>query len=245
MKSSILIAILLIFTQFCLAEDPYAVTVQSEFWHAKPYGSFADINHSVSLSDIGINAEGQTSAELKIEHPLDYIPQFRMSVYNFEYTNETQLEKNLTFQNLLFSANESLVTEVDLSHVEISSYYTYQQNTSSIYLGVSAKTINGELLLKSKDHEVYKVIDKTLPLITIASSVDLIRPNLQFQFHFTGISMDRDKSSDIKANISYQHQNRLNIIVGYRHFNLSLKEKQAFLLNTSAQGPFIGAYLHL
>ena len=85
--------------------------------------------------ELGLEDENQNYFFIALEHPIFFLPNFRLYFSEFETEGDGIISVDALFDDIIFSADEAVVTQLDAEHTDATIYY---EILTTIYPLISA-----------------------------------------------------------------------------------------------------------
>jgi outer membrane protein len=207
-----------------------------------------DIGRSdLDIEDLGFDDDNYSFAYIALEHPIPLLPNIKLQRTEMETDETAVLTETFEFDDVTFSVDETIATELDLTHTDAIFYYEVLDNIVSLDLGVNIRTFDGEATVAGEFTGVES--------IDIDASVPLGYAKVQFDLPFTGfyvgadahyVAFDSSTFSDftVKGGYAYESVIDLGIEVGYRVINLELDDLDDFDTDITIDGAYAALTFH-
>jgi outer membrane protein len=215
-------------------------------WYTNANGSInaPSINYTLALEedDIGKNYNGVYFTAF--EHPIRYLPDIRISHSKIKHEGEG----TLTFISVF-----PIEGNIELSHTDITLYYSPYDGLGFVRVGLTARIFDGELYLNILPSGPASTSDlsTTLGLIYLNTGIHIPNTDLDIGLTINGGSLGDDSSADASLYLQHELPEGLGIQYGYRYFNTEIASKgsiSAITIDINADfniyGPFINFYYH-
>ena len=217
-------------------------------WQAD-YGGDTGVE-SVDLDELGLDDENNNFFYVALEHPIPLLPNIRLQRTAIDSRESATLTRNFTLDDVTFSATDTVVTDLDLSHTDAVLYYEVLDNWVSLDLGLTLRAFDGEATVQSQTTTALREtvdLDAVLPMLYARA---------QFDLPFTGFSVGADANlitydghtlSDASAKIAYAFDATvidLGVELGYRRMALELDDLDDLNADLTLDGPYAAVTLH-
>jgi outer membrane protein len=227
--NKLIIAILAIFLiNVSKADTVFGVDAGVQQWFYDYTGEISEDFDTVDLEDdLGFGNETSSSGYISIEHPVPFVPNFKL--------------KHSQFSNSGFNSDNQITSKINLDHTDLTLYYELLDNWVNLDLGLSLLYFDGGTLL-SQDLESYRV--------DYSEIIPALYGKAQFEFPITDLSasitvnaINYSDNSFFDAEISAQYKLGLGFDVeaGIRRKNLYIEKINIY---TTASGIFAGINFH-
>lgn len=201
--------------------------------------------------DYVLDKENQFTGYIQWDHPIPYLPKIRGSIADISHTGTLRPSSRNNF-----STDEG---KLDLTHLDITAYYTVFDTLVDIDIGITARQFDGELRAKLGDANAASDIDSTLALLFTRATIDIPITGLSFGIEASGGdtkiidlgTSGETKGTDISAYIEYASPFGLGIAAGYRKFETEIEAKAIgtgginadITMDMELEGPFASLFI--
>ena len=198
-------------------------------------------------NDLGFTDEGHNIAWASIEHPIPFIPNFKLVSSDLEVTASSVLTRDIVFGGETYTAAESVNTQIDMSNTEYTLYYEILDNWVNLDAGLTFRQYDGAVTLNTdpagSNISESEVLDFTLPLVYVKGRVDLPLTGFFVDGEINIISYDGDSISDTAFSVGYESDIGLGGKAGYRTFSMEVEESN-FVSDLDFSGAYISVFFH-
>ena len=202
-----------------------------------------DVINNVSIQDnFDIKDESGLTGYLAFEHPVPLIPNIRGSFTEIsDETDGNVLATNFVFNGVPFVAGQTVNTELDLSHADVTFYYELIDVGFDADLGITARYYSGDFSIDS----VREDFDTWVPLLYGSIKLGLPLSGLYVGADFNG---DGD-IIDYSARVGWATDNfifpEFGIEAGYRNMTIDASSSKIGVgLDTDVAGAFVNLTAH-
>ena len=236
-KSAILLFLLL--SSDALMADVLGFSFGIKYWNYDVEGSVRSPLVDSNQVAINFNDNNDLNPFVVFEHPLPFIPNFKIQQNNIESSGLIAVS-DPSFLN----GEEVMVRgDINFSHVDLMLYYEILDNWLCLDLGISAKYFDGYQRYKYQteiDDELD--FDHLIPMLYLNGQFDLPLTGLSAAATVEALSFDSNKVTDIELALKYQFKFGLGMDVGYRILDIDLKNINSFKSDMQMDGFFIGGF---
>ncbi len=198
-------------------------------WDSSPSG---DIGESVTDVDtLDLDSDQATFFSIAFEHPVPILPNFRLKQTEVEYDGDTVLSETFTLDEQTFTAEADLLTNIDLSHTDVTLYWGLPEFFLDVDFGITGRFFDGEASARSTDADIEETVDLdvTVPMLFADARLDLPLTGLYVGAEFNGLSVGDNSIIDYNARVGYSTDiipflADLDFELGYRNFTIELDE---------------------
>lgn len=201
-------------------------------WHRWSSGLSGDLNTSnlqidqIDLEqDLGFEKEGSRHFYVHLEHPLPAAPNIKLQHTVLNKQQETNLTKTISYNNINFSANEKISSDVDLTHSDLTVYWQpLQHKYLTVGAGMTVRFLDGSVEVASLDNQnsTRHLIDKPIPAAYLLLRSNLPFSDLRIMAEANALAFDGDSLLDATVKLSYTPVFGLGIELGWRYIEISL-----------------------
>ena len=240
-RASTIIATLL-FPAFAQA-DFLGVFVGGGVWNS---GFSGDIISDVSL-DGDLNIDGDTGSYIyaAFEHPIPLIPNIKIARTTMEDSADGSLSSNFDFNGTNYVVNETVRTELDLTHTDFTLYYEVIDTGIDLDLGITARYFSGDVALNGNRED----IDVVLPMLYASAKIGLPFTGTYFGGEGNIVSYSGNQLADLAVHVGWETENfilpEFGVQLGYRRFTLDVSEEDADVaVDVTVDGVFVNLTAH-
>ncbi len=247
----ILTALLISLSSFAQA-DSVGIEVGAYQWTPDYKGTVSVDDGTTTANDLDINDDlGFTDNKHNIvwasfEHPVPFLPNFKLVSSQLDTSASSTLNRNITFGNESFSASEAITTQFDMSNVEYTLYYELLDNWINLDAGLTFRQYDGEVAVQSNTNTTVnekEVLDFTIPLVYLKGRVDLPLTGFFVDGVINIIDYDGNSLSDTAFAVGYESEIGLGGKAGYRTFNMDVEESD-FTSDLKFKGAYVSVFFH-
>jgi len=243
MKNKIFAAIAALTIPVAAQADFIGIHVGGGAWNS---GFSGDIIADVSL-DGDLNIHGDTGSYIyaAFEHPVPLIPNIKVARTTMDDAATGNLSTNFDFNGTSYVVNETVMTELDLSHTDFTLYYEVIDTGLDLDLGITARYFNGDVGLNGNR----EAIDVVLPMLYGRAKIGLPFTGTYIGGEGNIISYSGNQLADLAVHIGWETENfifpEFGVQLGYRRFTLDVSEDDADVaVDARADGVFVNLTAH-
>jgi len=244
-KLTLLAAVAATSISFAHADTVLGVYAGFGSWDSSYDGKAGD--PSITLKDLGVKDHKNSYYYIALEHPVPVLPNIRLAHTDISSKQTADVSKTFTIDGTTFVANDTIASEFDLTHTDVTLYYELLDNWVNIDLGVTARTFDGFVSAKSTTTAQNKKVkvDQTLPMLYGKLQFDLPFSGLSAGIEGNFVSYSGDRVTDYSAKISYLFDSVLDIGLeaGYRKLSVKVDEDD-LQANVNLKGPYAAVIAH-
>lgn len=200
-------------------------------WQATPSGDLGAT--STEVEDVlGLEEENGTFVFVAFEHPIPVLPNVKVKAMDLDYSSTALLTEEFILEDENFAADTQVLTDVDLSHTDITLYYGLPEFYLDVDFGLTARVFDGEASVASDTSTLAEQIelDGTIPMIYADVRLDLPLTGLYLGAEANFLSISDSSLTDYNVRIGYSTDvipflADLDFEMGYKSFALELDEE--------------------
>lgn len=205
--------------------DFIGIHVGGGLWNS---GFSGDIIDNVSLDgDLNIHGNIGNYVYAAIEHPVPLIPNIKIARTTIDDTATGNLSTNFDFNGTSYVVDETVMTELDLTHTDFTLYYEVIDTGMDLDLGLTARYFNGDVGLNGNR----EAIDVVLPMFYARAKIGLPFTGTYIGGEANIISYSGNEIADLAVHVGWETENfifpEFGVQVGYRRFIVDVSEDDA------------------
>ena len=214
-------------------------------WDFEPSGTFRYLGNDIDLKDdLKLKDEQQTYTFVVLEHPIPLIPNIKFSKTNLTTSGGGTLTASYTFGGTTYNVSDTVTTEMDLSHSDVTLYYELLDNIISLDLGLTGKMFDGKVEVTRAGVTTSTKVDGTIPMVYAALGLSIPATGLSLVVEGSTLSVGDNSLSDVTTKISYESDYFLGVEAGVRAITLELDDLDSNYSNMKFSGMFANLFLH-
>ncbi len=226
------IATLILSHQIDAAEFEARLAWQKWNQHYEGFVDSKDLNNTVALgsvdlsNDLGFDKENADAFYLVLEHPIGVVPNVRLQYTELETETRSTLSRDISYEDVVFNANQAIYSDLDLSHNDISFYWQPIQGSLSVGLGFTVRMVDGSFLIATDDGSrfVRQTIADTIPLPYFQMQYQFANKKLTLGAELHGAAYSGDRFIDTNIRAAYETDSGVGLEAGYRVVQLRADE---------------------
>ena len=219
-------------------------------WAATPSGDLGVTDTDVE-EVLGLEEENATFVFAAFEHPIPVLPNVRLKLMDLQYDADTVLTETFTLEDQTFSVDADVLTDVDLSHTDITLYYGLPEFFLDVDFGLTVRSFDGEASVVSETAEITEQIDLdgSIPMAFADIRLDLPGTGLYFGAEANFLAVSDSSLTDYNVRVGYSTDvipflADLDVEVGYKSFALELDEEDFDVgADIEIDGPYVQVML--
>jgi outer membrane protein len=220
--------------------DVVGLGASVSYWDSDLSGKAADNGDVVDVeNDLNLDSDSNANASLYLEHPVPLLPNVRLNYTLVQQSGRGQV--NGSFGGVNFGGLD-VQSDLDLEQLDLTLYYEVLDNWVNLDLGLTARDLSGELIVKeaitgSPSNETK--VDAVIPMGYLAARFDLPLTGLSVGAEGNFISFDGDSLHDFNAYGQYEIS-LIQFRAGYRQMSIDYEDDND-RLDVEIGGPFVSA----
>jgi outer membrane protein len=235
----------LIFAILCVSTSAYAApgidfSITASQWQTEYSGKIGQNDNTATLDELGFEDEDFNVIKAVLKHPIPVLPNLLLQRTDLDADASGTLSATLEFDGVTYTATEDVSTSLDLSHTDVTLFYSPLDNWIKFDVGLTGRHFTGEASVTGNTAGTTSIdLDDWIPLIYF---------NTRFEFPTTGlylggtvntISHDGNTLKDFSVGLGYILDNigvDLVAELGYRAFTLDVDDVNDFEGNIDIDG---------
>ncbi|AOY87480.1 hypothetical protein BKP64_04400 [Marinobacter salinus] len=219
--------------------DVVGLGASVSYWDSDLSGKAADSGDVVDVeNDLNLDNDSNVNASLYIEHPVPVLPNVRLNYTLVEQSGRGRLSADFGGINI----GSDVRSDLDLEQLDVTLYYEVLDNWVNLDLGLTARDLSGDLLVREATTGVpasETSVDAVIPMGYLAARFDLPLTGVSVGADGNFISFDGDSLYDFNAYGQYEIA-MLQLRAGYRQMSIDYEDGND-RLDVDIDGPFISA----
>ncbi len=199
------------------------------------------------VDDLGFTDDSHNVVWASLEHPIPFLPNFKLVSTDLDVSASSILSRSITFGGQIYTASESVSTQVDLSNTEYTLYYELLDNWINLDAGLTLRQYDGLVSLKTDPSGTNisesEALDFTIPLVYLKGRVDLPLTGFFVDGEVNILSYDGNSISDTAFSVGYESDIGLGGKAGYRTFSMEVDESD-FTSDIEFKGAYVSVFYH-
>ncbi len=225
--------------------DVVGLGASVSYWKSDVTGQAANKNSVIDVeNDLDLESESNSSGSLYLEHPVPVLPNVRLSYTSIQQSGRSELSTNYDVFTDVSGSGVEVRSELDLDELDLTLYYEVLDNWANLDLGLTARDMSGELIVRetSGSQRVSKTkIDAVIPMGYLAVRFDLPMTGVSLGADGNFISYSGDSIYDANAYGQFEIS-ALQLRAGYRQMSIDYEDSDD-RLDIEIGGPFVSAGL--
>jgi outer membrane protein len=216
--------------------DVLGLGASVSYWDSNLSGEAANKNDLVDLeNDLDLSGDGNANLEAYFEHPVPVLPNVRLNYTTIEQSGSGKVSTEFDG----FPAGRDVDSDLDLTQFDITLYYEILDNWANVDVGLTARNLDGELIVKDQTGTLTTSrtdISGVIPMGYLAARLDLPFTGVSVGGQLNAISYDGNSISDVNAYGQYEIA-VLRLRAGYRQMKMDYEDSDN-RLDVTLKGPF-------
>jgi outer membrane protein len=203
-------------------------------------------------NDLSLDEAGHNFFYVALEHPLPLIPNVKLQRTDIQSSGSGTLNSSALFDAINFGAGD-VITDIDLSHTDLTLYYEILDNWVTVDLGVTARLFDGEAKISGSASGTLTAVTEN---IDINEGTPMLYAKAQFDLPFSGFAVGADLNyagfgdstlTDYSIRASYMANLpiiELGVELGYRSLQLKLDGLGDLEADFTVDGPYLSVLFH-
>lgn len=194
-------------------------------------GSFVDVEN-----DLDLTSDSNVNLAAYVEHPVPLLPNIRLNYTQLSLGGSGRLGLG-GFGDI--PSGVDVRSDLDLDQLDLTLYYEVLDNWVNLDLGLTARKLDGELVVQGAGNSEEVDVDAVLPMGYVAARFDLPLSGVSVGAEGNFIGYDGDSVSDFNVYGQYQ-LSLLQLRAGYRKMAIDVEDGDD-VLDIEIDGPFASA----
>ena len=221
-------------------------------WEQSNSGSIRDLDTGGTQGeeidfnkDLGLDDEKGNVIYVALEHGIPFLPNLKLQNTEIKTDATNTISRNFNYGGAPFTASDTVTTEADLSHTDLTLYYQVLDNWVSVDLGLTVRLFDGYVSIKSSTDSAREDFDAPVPLLYAKARADLPLSGAYISANAHALGDGDNMFVDFQATLGYEHTLGAGIEVGFRSLDLDLEDIDDVEVDLTIDGVFIGVFYHL
>lgn len=218
--------------------DSIGASAHVTYWKPDLRGDIRSGGDALDLKDdLGFGDDEYMSFSAALEHPIPVLPNLRLSYLSMDQAAQGTV--STTFDGQVFEGN--VQTNLDLSHFDLTMYYSVLDNWVHLDLGLSARFFDGTLNLRETriaGARSENDINFVLPMLFGEARFELPLSGAYTGVQAHAIGYSGNQALDAAAYVGFRLV-VLDLQAGYRHFSVDVEDVEDIDVDAEMAGPFV------
>lgn len=222
------------------------VTAGAYGWDAQPSGTFKSTripgDDEIDVEDdLDFDSDRNNVFFASLEHAVPLVPNLRIGAADISDTQDSTLTRSVTYNNQSFSKSERVRSEYQLDYTEATLYYSPWETVAKVDIGITARRIDAEFVIESRDSNKRESISAkaTLPMIHAGIRADLPLTGFHVKGKVDAVSYGGNSLTDVVAALGWRSDFNLGLEAGYRRMDLTLDDVDDLDADFELGGPYL------
>ncbi len=196
-------------------------------WQPDYSGEIGTDLDTATLDELGFDDDDHNIVTLIFKHPIPGLPNVRIQDTDLSTDANGTLVRDLVIDGVTFSASDDVNTDLDLSHTDVTLFYSPLNNWVKLDLGLTGRRFDGEVEVTSSLASEDATLDEWIPMLYAGVRFELPLTGLYADATVNAISYDDNSLTDLTAAIGYTTDGLgvdLFAELGYRSFSLEVDD---------------------
>jgi len=243
MRKLVAAACLAAFSTLAAADMIVGLYAGAGMWSVGPGGNIGD--SAIDVDALGMSDETDAFVYVALEHPIPLWPNVKLQHTRLGSKGEGTLSRRFRLHDVEFLAEETVSTELDLTHTDVVMYYELLDNVVSLDLGWTLRLFDGHASVVSRSGTLSESVDIDLP-VPMAYARTLIELPAGFSLSATAhaIGYSGNSLQDLSAHVAYTFGSVVDVGIemGYRRLALELDDDGQ--TDVTLDGPYVAVAVH-
>lgn len=215
-------------------------------WDQEFDGEIKDGTDFIDLdSSLGIDDESNNVLFFALEHPIPVLPNILIQQSELEASGDSTLTEAFEFDDGDFDIADDIVTDIDLSHTDLTLYYEVLDNWVNLDLGLTVRKFDGSarIALLDGSETAEEDLDAAVPLIYAAAKFELPLTGTYVSANINTLSAGDASITDLTFALGYESDFGLGIEIGTRAMDLDYEDDEEEA-DIEIDGKYINLFYH-
>lgn len=205
-------------------------------WHADTRGDLGYF-HS-DIRNLGIKDDWQGFYYASLQHPLMFLPNIKLQRTRLSHESDTQVEGMLNIGQQVFTDGESISLDLNLSHTDLTLYYSFLDNWVNVDVGITVRKFDGGVGVRGDSQRESRDIDDWVPAIYGQARFDIPFSGWSLGGEGHIVTFDQSQMVDLRAMVGYLIDPIFGVgfELGYRYLQMDLERSVPYDITYS--GPY-------
>ncbi len=249
MKSFVAFLCLACFTHLSQAASAVDVSITASRWQADYSGDIGSNGQTASLGELGFDDENQNVIALELRHSLPILPNILIQHTSLDDEASGTLVRTLEFGGTTFVSNTNVNTDLDLSHTDITFFYSPIDTWVTLDVGLTTRYFGKDTVVSSSLLESDVKLDQFIPMAYLGVGVELPLKGFYIDASINAIHYEDSRFTDTKLLVGYQApvSKAVDIIaeLGYRDLSVDIDDIDDFDGDIQIDGAYFSIGLSL
>jgi len=202
------------------------ITVKVSKWQIDYFGNIGQGANTAPLKELGFTDKDLGMQSITVDHALPIIPNFKLQYTDLSLGGTGTISQNTIVDDITFTGGNTLKTALDLSHTDLTFFYSPLDNWVHVDLGLTARHFTEDLSVESASASIAIDLDEWLPMLYGNFRFELPLTGFYINSDLNYVSYDGNTLSDFSASLGYVSDSAVSFTaeLGYRKFSLEAED---------------------
>ncbi|MBT8150103.1 MAG: TIGR04219 family outer membrane beta-barrel protein [Gammaproteobacteria bacterium] len=196
-------------------------------------------------NDLGLKDDDGNMIYVALEHPIPFLPNVKLQRTKLEIEETNTISRQFEYGDQTFNASDTVTTEADLSHDDLTMYFQVLDNWVSLDIGLTVRFFDGFVSIKSSTDSAREDFDSPVPLLYGKARFDLPLSGLSASLAANALGDGDNMFVDFEAAVQYEHKLGAGVELGFRRMDLDLDDIDDIEVDLTIDGAYFGVFYHL
>ncbi len=198
-------------------------------------------------NDLGLDEEKGNVIYIALEHGVPVLPNVKVQNTEIETVATGNPSKTINYGGETFDVSDTITTDADLSHTDVTMYYQVLDSWLSLDIGVTLRLFDGFINITSDldGNAASEDFNALVPLLYAKARFDLPLSGAYAGIHANALGDGDNMFVDFQATIGYESSLGAGVELGFRSLDLELDDIDDVAIDLTIEGAFIGVFYHL
>ena len=233
----------LMMTQTVQALPLADIDLKAYYWQTQYSGEISQNDQTATFDDLGLDKENTNSLSLTLRHAVPLVPNVKLQQTTLDTTSNGTISQTFEFEGVEFAASEDVTTNLDLSHFDITAFYSF------LYfdVGLTGRNFDTVSTISGTSGTGQVTLNGWIPLLYLGVNADLPFTGVYIDSSLNAISFEGNGLQDFSVAVGYNLGDLfpLTAELGYRSMNLQLDDIDSLAGDFAIDGWFLSLGLAL
>ncbi|MDG1663452.1 MAG: TIGR04219 family outer membrane beta-barrel protein [Pseudomonadales bacterium] len=197
-------------------------------------------------NDLGLDEEKGNVIYIALEHGVPVFPNVKVQNTDIETVATGNPSKTINYGGETFQVSDTITTDADLSHTDVTMYYQVLDNWLSLDIGVTVRLFDGFINITSEiGDSASEDFNALVPLLYTKARFDLPLSGAYADIYANALGDGDNMFVDFQATIGYESSLGAGVEIGFRSLDLELDDIDDVAIDLTIDGAFVGVFYHL
>lgn len=226
--------------------DAVGVRFGAYAWQPEYDGTVKSGSEHVDVNnDLGLDDDNASVFFIAIEHPIPLLPNVLIQRTQLDTKATQRLTRTFTFDDVTYTATDTVKTDLDLSHTDATFYYEILDNWVELDIGLTVRAFDEGVKLTATNAAKTSSanIDAVLPMLYVAAKFNLPLTGVYVAVDGNGVGYSGNTLLDYRASLGYESPIGLGAEIGVRNFDLNYEDGDEEA-DVSVRGGYASVFYH-